>query len=78
MYSRFPTYRRVRKSRASSNYLEALQKQTAELLGGKQVHWPFHNCWFLSVPQLLVLLDDVNDCEAFRDAICAPSNPSKL
>lgn len=44
----------------------ALLKQTEEILGGKQVNWPFFNCWFLSVPQLLVLLDDVHDVEAFR------------
>ena len=49
-----------------NKYLEALWKQTEEILGGKQVNWPFFNCWFLSVPQLLVLLDDVNDVDAFR------------
>jgi hypothetical protein len=49
-----------------NKYLEALLKQTEEILGGKQVNWPFFNCWFLSVPQLLVLLDDVHDVEAFR------------
>lgn len=49
-----------------NKYLEALRNQTEELLDGKQVPWPFYNCWFLSVPQLLVLLDDVHDVQAFH------------
>ncbi|MBR7971942.1 hypothetical protein KDX01_02265 [Burkholderia vietnamiensis] len=33
---------------------------------GKPSNWqPFFNSWFLSVPQLLVLLDDVRGCEDF-------------
>lgn len=30
---------------------------------------PFFNCWFLSVPQLLVLLDDVTDNVSFKAAL---------
>jgi len=30
---------------------------------------PFFHCWFLSVPQLLVLLDDVRGAEAFKEAL---------
>lgn len=26
---------------------------------------PFHHCWFLSVPQLLILLDEASDAESF-------------
>jgi hypothetical protein len=32
-------------------------------------HRPFFHCWFLSLPQLMVLLDDVNDNESFRSAL---------
>ncbi|MGD0433650.1 MAG: hypothetical protein ABSA58_21420, partial [Acetobacteraceae bacterium] len=30
---------------------------------------PFFHCWFLSLPQLMVLLDDVHDNESFRTAL---------
>lgn len=30
---------------------------------------PFFNCWFLSVPQILVLLDEVTDAEGFERAL---------
>ena len=30
---------------------------------------PFFNCWFLSIPQLLVLLDDVTDNDSFKSAL---------
>lgn len=32
---------------------------------------PFFNCWFLSVPQMLVLLDDVDSLEAFQKSLWA-------
>jgi hypothetical protein len=32
---------------------------------------PFFNCWFLSLPQILVLLDCVKNGEDFREALCA-------
>jgi len=34
-----------------------------------EVHFPFFNCWFVSVPQLLVLLDNVSDSSSFREAL---------
>jgi hypothetical protein len=37
--------------------------------GETEVHQPFFNCWFMSIPQLLVLLDEVTDAETFRDAL---------
>lgn len=37
---------------------------------GKPAQWrPFFNCWFLSVPQFLVLLDEVTDAEEFDKAL---------
>jgi hypothetical protein len=30
---------------------------------------PFFHCWFLSVPQLMILLDTVTSPESFRDAL---------
>lgn len=30
---------------------------------------PYHNCWFLSVPQLLILLDEAHDAESFERAL---------
>lgn len=47
--------------------LVAIRKQVAALYPGqKEVNQPFFNCWFLSVPQLLVLLDGVTDGASFR------------
>ncbi|MDQ4629304.1 hypothetical protein [Janthinobacterium lividum] len=37
---------------------------------GKPAQWrPFVNCWFLSVPQFLVLLDEVTGAEEFDEAL---------
>lgn len=37
---------------------------------GQPTNWrPFFNCWFLSVPQFLVLLDGVNGGEQFDEAL---------
>ncbi len=32
-------------------------------------HFPFFNCWFLSIPQLLVILKHVNNNEEFQEAL---------
>ena len=37
--------------------------------GEKALNQPFFHCWFLSLPQLLVLLDGVQDEEAFKTAL---------
>jgi hypothetical protein len=37
--------------------------------GQREVNQPFFNCWFLSVPQLLVLLDGVGDTADFKAAL---------
>jgi len=50
--------------------LNQFKEQENELrsMRGDQ-NFPFYNCWFLSLPQLLILLDDVSDAEAFKAAI---------
>ena len=37
--------------------------------GQAQVRQPFFECWFISVPQLLVILDGVTDAAQFRQAL---------
>lgn len=37
--------------------------------GGKELDRPFFHCWFLSLPQLLILLDGVQGEEAFKNAL---------
>ncbi|OYV39073.1 MAG: hypothetical protein B7Z81_03790 [Acidocella sp. 20-61-6] len=32
-------------------------------------HRPYFNCWFFSLPQLMIILDGVNDAEEFRDVL---------
>ena len=47
-----------------------MRKQLAALHPGMiVVDQPFFHCWFLSVPQLLVLLDGVNGPEEFRASL---------
>lgn len=38
---------------------------------GGPVDQPFFNCWFLSLPQILILLDDVTDAASLRGALWA-------
>ncbi|GEB43688.1 hypothetical protein GCM10007872_32310 [Gluconobacter sphaericus NBRC 12467] len=50
--------------------LAQIRKQVAALHPGEPVvNQPFFHCWFLSVPQLLVLLDDVTSGAGFKDAL---------
>lgn len=37
--------------------------------GATEVEQPFFHCWFLSVPQILILLDGVTDGAAFKKAL---------
>src|SRR5262249_32537483 len=47
--------------------LRELREQLAALHPGEtQLDQPFFHCWFLSVPQLLVALDDVRDAQGLR------------
>lgn len=37
--------------------------------GKTEIHQPFFNCWFMSIPQLLMLLDEVSDPATFRTVL---------
>jgi hypothetical protein len=37
--------------------------------GKTEIHQPFFNCWFMSIPQLLILLDEVSDPATFRSVL---------
>jgi hypothetical protein len=41
------------------------QYKTAHAGNAKIIN-PFFNCWFISIPQLLIILDEVSDAETFR------------
>lgn len=63
-----PSY--AKRFKAINDALQEIREQYAAVHQGKsEVHQPFFNCWFISVPQLLILLDDVTDSESFRKAI---------
>lgn len=50
--------------------LEEICNQVAELYPGQnEIREPFFNCWFISVPQLLILLDGVTDAVGFKAAL---------
>jgi hypothetical protein len=49
-----------------NDHLAQLSAQVAEL-GHQKI--PFFQCWFLSVPQLFVLLDGVSGAEQFRQTL---------
>lgn len=50
--------------------LSELREQLRILHPGEtDMNHPFFHCWFLSVPQLLVLLDGIQGAEAFRHAL---------
>jgi Holliday junction resolvase-like predicted endonuclease len=50
--------------------LDELRRQLKVLHPGEtDMDRPFFHCWFLSLPQLLVLLDGVQDAEEFREAL---------
>lgn len=37
--------------------------------GNSEVRQPFFNCWFMSISQILILLDEVSDSATFKDAL---------
>lgn len=50
--------------------LKEIQAQVAEMYPGQyELSQPFFNCWFLSLPQMLVLLDDVSDAASFLNEL---------
>ena len=48
---------------------ELRQQIAVHANGEKEINQPFFNCWFLSVPQLLVLLDGVQGADAFKNSL---------
>jgi hypothetical protein len=72
MYATFtPTVTNLEKKFAEINAaLVEIRNQVATLYPGQnEINQPFFNCWFLSVPQLLVLLDGVTDATGFKAAL---------
>lgn len=59
------------KKLAELNESVALLRKEIEELGklGHQGNQLFFNCWFFSMPQLVLLLDGINDPSAFRDRL---------
>ncbi|HKT28801.1 hypothetical protein [Dyella sp.] len=50
--------------------LGEIREQFSKAYDGKaEVHQPFFNCWFVSVPQLLIFLDEVTGADSFRDTL---------
>lgn len=37
--------------------------------GKAEIRQPFFNCWFMSIPQLLVILDEVTDANSFKETL---------
>ena len=48
---------------------EIREQYNATHSGKTEVHQPFFNCWFMSIPQLLIVLDEVRDAETFKSAL---------
>lgn len=50
--------------------LEEMREQLNAAHAGKtEIRQPFFNCWFMSIPQLLILLDEVSDPATFKRAL---------
>ena len=50
--------------------LQEIRDQYTETHHGKaEIRQPFFNCWFISIPQLFVMLDEVTDGDTFRKAL---------
>lgn len=72
MRSRFSTsdQKLDKKFSEINSALTEIGEQVAALNPGQtEVNQPFFNCWFLSVPQVLVLLDGVTDGASFKAAL---------
>jgi hypothetical protein len=53
-----------------NDLLEELRDQLTQLFPSTaQLDRPFFHCWFLSVPQIILLLDDTHDPASFRAAL---------
>lgn len=55
---------------AINEALQDIRDQLSILYRGQtEMRQPYFNCWFISMPQLLILLDDVTDAASFREAL---------
>jgi hypothetical protein len=55
--------------------LAQLRDQVARLNSGPEpLRQPFFPCWFMSLPQFLVMLDTVDGPESFKDALWTTRN----
>jgi hypothetical protein len=61
----------LKKDFTKLNILLAQLREQAKALGQEKEenNQPFFHCWFLSIPQLLVLLDGVQGADAFKKAL---------
>lgn len=68
-----PKYqRRFDKLREDLAELLRVERELAEMREPDDA--PFHHCWFLSLPQLLILLDEVSDASSFEAALRTTRN----
>lgn len=57
--------------------LDEIRQQLKELYPpGTTMRQPFFHCWFLSLPQMLVMLDDVNSADGFWTALSSTRHVS--
>ena len=63
-----PTYNKRLKNINTALH-EIREQYNATHSGKTEVHQPFFNCWFMSIPQLLIVLDEVRDAETFKSAL---------
>lgn len=60
-----PAY--AKRFKSINDSLQEIRDQYAATHQGKtEVRQPFFNCWFVSIPQFLVMLDEVTDADTFR------------
>lgn len=63
-----PAY--AKRFRAINDALQEIRNQyNLAHEGEAEVRLPFFNCWFMSISQLLVILDEVTDADSFRKAL---------
>lgn len=68
-----PAAHLVRKFDEINASLAEVREQVATLHAGSQeFRQPFFHCWFVSVPQLLVMLDDVTDGVSLKSLLWTP------
>lgn len=53
----------------NSSLQEIRDQYTSNHQGETEVHQPFFNCWFMSIPQILAMLDGVADADGFKKTL---------